>query len=71
MAITRKTKVAIEKYGLSICVRAYRMNENTGMGASSIGWELGLTTRQADSAIDAGREYTARCTTPVSTMEVR
>lgn len=71
MAITRKTKVALKKYGVDICVRAYRMNENAGMGASSIGWELGLTTRQADSAIDAGREYTSRCTTPVSTLGVR
>ena len=67
--ITRKTTIALNKYGIATCLRAFRLNENAGMGASSIGIELGLTTRQADSAIDAGREYTSRMTTPVSTME--
>lgn len=66
MAITRKTKTALAKYSVATCVRAFYMNEREGYGASSIGFEFGLTTRQADAAIDAGREYIARCTTPVS-----
>lgn len=57
--MTRKTRIALQKYGVALCVRAYKLNEFEGFGASSIGFELGLTTRQADSAIDAGREYTA------------
>ena len=69
MAITRKTKTTLKKYGVVLCVRAFRLNEFGGLGANSIGIELGLTTRQADSAIDAGREFTARCTTPVSVTE--
>lgn len=66
MAITRKTQIALRKYGVATCLKALRMNETEGLGANTIGNELDLTTRQADSAIDAGREYKARCTTPVS-----
>lgn len=66
MAITRKTKTALAKYGVAKCVKAARLYETTGEGANTIGLELDLTTRQADAAIDAGFEYIERCTTPVS-----
>jgi len=45
---------AIKKYDASTCREAYRLNE-TGEGASTIGFMMRLTTRQADAAIVAGR----------------
>jgi hypothetical protein len=54
---TSKTEMAIARYGLNTCYEAYKMNEE-GEGASTIGIYLGLTTRQADAAINAGRELT-------------
>jgi hypothetical protein len=51
-----KSARAANKYTLTVCLKLYRANEN-GWGASSLGFEYGLTTRQADAAIDAGREY--------------
>ena len=51
-----KTKMAVEKYGIQVCIKAHDLNSKDGEGASTIGIYLGLTTRQADAAIDAGRE---------------
>ena len=56
VTLSPKSARAVKKYGLETCINAFRMNE-AGEGASTIGGELDLTTRQADSAIDAGREY--------------
>ena len=48
----RKHKRAIKKYGEEVCRMAYEYNQ-LGWGANSIGLELGLTTNQADAAINA------------------
>jgi hypothetical protein len=56
MKISRKTKAAIQKYGIDKCREAYNKYEKTGNGAKTIGWEMGYTTRQIDSMIDAFRE---------------
>lgn len=53
--MSKKTKSAIAKYGMKTCMDAYLMACD-GFGASTIGCELGLTTNQADAAINAGRE---------------
>jgi hypothetical protein len=45
---------AVNAYGRDTCERAYAMYLR-GNGASTIGFDLGLTTRQADAAINAGR----------------
>ena len=50
------TRRAIRKYGEKTCLEAYRMGEIEGNGGSTVGFYLGLTTRQADAAINAGRE---------------
>lgn len=52
----RSTKNAIATYGLDRCKRAYHLNHVDGEGASTVGIYLGMTTRQADAAINAGRE---------------
>jgi hypothetical protein len=54
--ISKKSKTAIQKYGIDKCREAYNLHERTGNGAKTIGWEMGYTTRQIDSMIDAGRE---------------
>lgn len=51
-----RTLRAIRKYGEKTCLEAYRLCEIGGNGASTVGCYLGLTTRQADAAINAGRE---------------
>ena len=55
--MNRNHKAAIERYGFKTCVEAYLLNRR-GEGASSIALQSPLplrTTRQADSAINAGR----------------
>ncbi len=52
---SRKVKQAIAKYGEQVCRDCYRLNSEIGEGANTIGFYKGLTTRQADAAIDAGR----------------
>ena len=54
--MTTNTKRAIQKYGHDKCVEAFKEHHFGGNGANTIGWEMGLTTRQADAAINAGRE---------------
>jgi len=49
-----KIKNAISKYGIKYCRSAYRMHKLDGEGAKTIGHYLGLTTRQANAAINAG-----------------
>jgi len=53
--LSPKAKRAIANYGAGVCLIAYQLN-NAGNGANTIGHGFNLTTRQADSAIDAGRE---------------
>jgi hypothetical protein len=45
----------IQSYGLETCIEAYKLHK-LGEGASTIGIYLGLTTNQADCAIDSGRK---------------
>jgi len=54
--LSHKTQTAIDKYGESVCCEAYQLNRHQGEGASTIGHMLGLTTNQADAAIDAWEE---------------
>ena len=57
--LSRKAKRAIQKYGRDECICAYFMNVTNGEGAHTIaltGPATIKTTRQADAAIDAGRE---------------
>ena len=54
--MTTKSKIAIKKWGKLLAVKFFCLNEDFGLGARTIGQEYGLTTRQADSLIDAGRE---------------
>jgi len=49
------TNQAIVKYGKQTCIDAYDLHKQ-GNGAGTIGFYLNLTTRQADCAIDAGRD---------------
>jgi hypothetical protein len=60
MKISRKTKSAIQKYGIEKCREAYNKHE-TGYGAKTIGWEMGYSTRQIDSMINAFREIEDWC----------
>lgn len=59
MELSKKAQAAITKYGQDVCTKALRMNEVDGEGANTIGFYLGLTTRQADAAINAARELRA------------
>ena len=54
--MTRNTKRALKAYTQQICERAYQLHHVDGEGASTVGIYLGLTTNQADAAINAGRE---------------
>jgi hypothetical protein len=54
--MTNKSKIAIKKWGKDLALKCFYLNYLFGNGAQGIGQGLGLTTRQADSLIDAGRE---------------
>jgi hypothetical protein len=54
--MTNKSKIAIKKWGEELALKCFYLNYLFGNGARSIGQGIGLTTRQADSLIDAGRE---------------
>lgn len=60
VALSRNALRAIAAYGSRKCLDALRMHEVDGEGACTIGVYLGLTTRQSDAAIDAGRELAGR-----------
>lgn len=56
--LSRRARAAVQKYGEAACLACYAMAER-GYGASGIAYEGPVevtTTRQADAAIDAGRE---------------
>jgi hypothetical protein len=59
MKLSKKAKAAIKKYGRESCVYAHSLSE-LGYGANTIAYSFPVanvnTTRQADAAIDAGRE---------------
>jgi hypothetical protein len=57
--LTRATKQAIQAYGIEACRKAFDMHDRLGYGASGVSHECAATirtTRQADAAINAGRE---------------
>jgi hypothetical protein len=54
--LSTATKNAIAKYGIDNCLWAFEEHEKNGSGANTIGIFLNMTTRQADAAINAGRE---------------
>lgn len=62
--LSTKTERAVSKYGFANCVQAFEMHTRDGEGASTIGFTLGLTTRQADAAINAGQEIHERGAKP-------
>ncbi len=56
MTYSPKTQRAINAYGYDTCLEAFRKHDRDGEGGFTVGFYLGLKTRQADAAIDAGRE---------------
>jgi hypothetical protein len=58
--LTSKTKTAIAKYGIETCRKAFDRHDLNGEGANTVGFYLKLTTRQADAAINAGRELSSQ-----------
>lgn len=54
------TERAFRKYGQLACAKAFMLHHVDGEGGSTVGIYLGLTTRQADAAINAGREFFER-----------
>ena len=50
------TTIAIKQYCTATCIKAFDRHENFVEGENTIGFVLKLTTRQADAAINAGRE---------------
>lgn len=59
MALSPKTRRAIIAYGADFCRHAYREHHKHGQGARTIAFANSMSTRQADAAIDAGREMEA------------
>ena len=53
---TPNTRRAIKAYGFDKCLRAWEMHDKDGEGAFTVGCYLGIKTRQADAAINAGLE---------------
>tara|TARA_R110000787_G_scaffold227581_2_gene335253 strand:- start:31 stop:621 length:591 start_codon:yes stop_codon:yes gene_type:complete len=60
------SKRMIKKYGVYLCLEAFKANEN-GEGASSIGDSFKLTTNTADALINAGRDLDEQLSRPVQT----
>ncbi len=54
--VSNRTNAAVLKYGLAVVERAFKLHSKDGEGASTVGIYLGLTTGQANAAINAGRE---------------
>ena len=68
---SKKTNRAIAKYTESACVKAFHMNNSIGEGAHSIsliGPVTIKTTRQADAAINAGREILVKSGRCIETL---
>ncbi|HDR9174465.1 TPA: hypothetical protein QDB23_001677 [Burkholderia vietnamiensis] len=60
--LTKNATRALANYGVKACRVAYDMHHRQGFGAAGIANEGPVelkTTRQADSAINAGRELAA------------
>ena len=57
--LSRKAKMAIKKYGVEKCLQAYIRYDNGSNGARTIADDMDVTTNQADSMINAGREIEA------------
>ena len=55
------TSNAFTKYGVQLCRAAHDLNVYKGEGAASIGRMLGLTTYQAETAINAWAAVLASC----------
>ena len=56
--MNKKTKRAINKYGIQTCIDAYEMHK-AGNGANTIAWSFQIlngNTNAGDAAINAGRE---------------
>jgi hypothetical protein len=62
--MTNKAKKAIKKWGFPLAIKFLYLNEEIGNGAKSIGQDHGMTTRQADSLINAGREIVSTIIRP-------
>lgn len=57
--LSRNAHKAVVRYGLDTCLNLERLHREEGWGASGLAFEFDLTTRQADAAINAGRELRA------------
>jgi hypothetical protein len=55
------TSKPFNKYGVMACQMAYVRNVTLGEGASTIGFNFGLTIRQTDAAINAWADVLASC----------
>lgn len=59
---TPATRRAVAKYGINLCLRAYK-HQQAGNGARTIAIEIGfVNTNAANAAINAGRELANACT---------
>ena len=56
-ALSRKTRTALKAYGHETCAKAFLLHHCDGEGGRTVGFYMGLTTRQADAAIDAGEAF--------------
>ncbi len=54
-ALTAKTRRAMKKYGIDVCRSCYE-DHDAGNGCMTIGFDHGLTTNQAQAAVNAWRE---------------
>lgn len=63
MKTTTSTKRAIKKYGIQICIAAYKQHINEGEGASTISHSFSAlkgSTNAGNAAINAGRELASK-----------
>lgn len=56
VTLSPKSARAVEKHGLEECIKAYTQNQ-IGYAASTIAFNNGWQVKQANAAINAGREY--------------
>lgn len=59
LELSRANREAIKRHGQVQCIRAYEQHLLDGIGAAYVAQCEGLTTRQADAIIDAGRALVA------------
>lgn len=53
--LSKKSERIIKKFGVEMASKAYALHEQ-GNGGRGVGFELNVTTNQADALINAGRE---------------